>query len=141
MVVVPGSWLVYRTGQPNAYPSSRYIKSVYRGRSSLVSWVLLLQRSFDTVSAVRREVLERGGRISLGTVSKVLMSLEEDLLVSRKDGIRLLAARAASRPAGRELRAPRGGDEGDIRRRRPGCRRNRVAISSDGPRSRHRGQG
>jgi len=90
VVVVPGSWLVYRTGEANVYPSSRYIKSIYRGRSSLVSWAMLLRRSFDTVSAVRREVLERGGRISLGTVSKVLMSLEEDLLVSRSDGVRLL---------------------------------------------------
>lgn len=90
VIVVPEAWFIYRTGQPNAYPSSQYIKSIYRGRSSLVARVLLVRRGFDTVTEVRDEVVRRGGRISLGTVSKVLQSLEEELLVGRDEGVSLL---------------------------------------------------
>lgn len=90
VVVVPGTWFVYRTGEPNAYPSGRYIKSIYRGRSSLVGRVLILRQEFDTVTAVRDEIKARGGEISLSTVSKVLQSLEEELLAGRDRGVRLL---------------------------------------------------
>lgn len=90
VVVVPGVWFVYRTGQPNAYPSGRYIKSIYRGRSSLVGRMLILRQEFHTVTAVRDEIRARGGEISLSTVSKVLQSLEEELLVGRDRGVRLL---------------------------------------------------
>jgi len=93
VVVVPGAWFVYRTGEPNAYPSGRYIKSIYRGRSSLVGRVLILRQEFDTVTALRDEIRARGGEISLSTVSKVLQSLEEELLVGRDGGVRLLQGR------------------------------------------------
>lgn len=87
VVVVPGSWLVYRTGSPNAYPATAYIKSIYNGRSSLVARTLLLQRKFETVTAIREEIERREGQISLPTVSKVLKRLEEELIVSREDGV------------------------------------------------------
>jgi hypothetical protein len=90
VVVVPGSWFVFRTGMPNAYPSSQYIKSIYTGRSSLVCRILLLCREFGTVTAVRDEIRNRGGEISLSTVSKVLKSLENELVVGRERGVRLL---------------------------------------------------
>jgi len=90
VVVVPGTWFVYRTGKPNPYPLGRYIKSIYRGRSSLVGRVLILRQEFDTVTAVRDEIRARGGESSLSTVSKVLQSLEEELLVGRDSGVRLL---------------------------------------------------
>lgn len=90
VVMVPGSWFVYRTGKPNAYPSSEYIKAIYSGRSSFVGRTLLVRRRFDTVSAVKEEIDRRGGMISLPTVSKVLKKLEEELIVSRREGITLL---------------------------------------------------
>lgn len=90
IVVVPGRWLVYRTGEPNAYPTSQYIKAVYRGRSSFVPRVLMVRPRFDQVTGVRDEIRGRGGQISLSTVSKVLKRLEEELLVSRKKGVGLL---------------------------------------------------
>jgi len=90
VVVVPGSWLVYRSGKPNAYPASQYIKAIYSGRSSLVGRTLLVRQRFDKVSAVRDEIERRGGSISLPTVSKVLKSLEEELIVGREEGVVLL---------------------------------------------------
>lgn len=90
VVTVPGRWFVYRTGNPNAYPSSQYIQAIYSGRSSLVGRTLLLRQRFDTVSAVKEEIERREGRISLPTVSKVLKRLEEELIIGRRDGVTLL---------------------------------------------------
>lgn len=90
VVVLPGEWFIYRSGEPNAFPSSQYIKAIYRGRSSFVPRVLLVRRRFDRVSDIKEEIERRGGTISLGTVSKVLTKLEEDLLISREDGVKVL---------------------------------------------------
>lgn len=90
VVVVPGRWFVYRTGRPNAFPASKYIRDIYRGRSSFVPRVLLVRPRFDQVTEVREEIVRRGGSISLSTVSKVLSRLEEELLVSREEGVELL---------------------------------------------------
>lgn len=90
VVVVPDRWFVYRTGQPNAFPTSQYIQDIYRGRSSLVPRVLLVQPQFDQVTEVREEIVRRDGEVSLSTVSKVLSRLEEELLVSREDGVKLI---------------------------------------------------
>lgn len=90
VVIVPGRWFVYRSGNPNAYPSSQYIQAIYSGRSSLVGRTLLLRQRFDTVSAVKAEIERREGRISLPTVSKVLKRLEEELIISRREGVALL---------------------------------------------------
>lgn len=83
-------WLVHRTGNPNCFPSSQPIKNVYEGKSALVGRVLLSRPHFDFVSDVRNEIECRGGTLSMGTVSKVLKALEEDLIVSKSEGIALL---------------------------------------------------
>lgn len=87
VVIVPGRWLIYRTGQPNRYPSSAPIKQIYRGKSSLVGRLLVLGGGYSQVSALRDAIEERGTMISLGTVSKVLKVLEQELIVSREDGV------------------------------------------------------
>lgn len=91
-IVVPGKLFIVRTGQPNQFPASRAIKKIYQGTSSLVGRVLLSVPNFDTVTAVRDEIVQRGGSISLSTVSKVLKSLDEELIVRRGQdpAIRLL---------------------------------------------------
>lgn len=89
-VTVPSELFVVRTGRPNQFPASRSIKKIYQGTSSLVSRVLLSVPEFETVTAVRGEIERRGGSISLGTVSKVLKSLDEELMVRRDPMIRLL---------------------------------------------------
>lgn len=84
VVMVPGELLVVRTGNPNRFPASRKISNVYQGTSSLVARVFLARPCYDSVQEVMDEVTERGGRVSLGTVSKVLKNLEEDLIIRRK---------------------------------------------------------
>lgn len=85
VVIVPGKWFIYRTGEPNQYPSSYPIKRIYQGKSSLVGRLLLVQREFDQVSEVQREIEARDASISLSTVSKVLQVMEEKLVISREN--------------------------------------------------------
>jgi hypothetical protein len=88
-VVVPGRWLVVRTGSKNRYPSSAPIKNVYRGKSSLIARALMLKGRFESASAIMHDVAEFGP-VSRPTVSKVLTSLEEELIIERTDGIRVI---------------------------------------------------
>lgn len=90
VVVVPGRLLVYRTGEKNKFPANTPIRNVYRGTTSLVSRVFFARGSFSSVTEVREEIEHRGGRISLSTVSKALRALQEDLVVGREQGVRLL---------------------------------------------------
>lgn len=89
-IVVPGRWLVIARGNANRYPTSRPIKNVYTGRSGLVGRIFLTLPRFEQLSHVRDAILERGGEISLGTVSKVVRAMEEDVILAREDGIRLI---------------------------------------------------
>jgi hypothetical protein len=89
-VVVPGRMAVFRTGAPNEYPASRDIKFIYRGKSSLVSRVLLLRPRFELVGDVLAAIQGRRGEISLGTVSKVLKGMEDDLVIRKEPAIEVL---------------------------------------------------
>lgn len=91
IVVVPGELLVVRTGNPNRFPQSAPIRNVYAGDSSLVARAFLAKPTYATVGAIQKTIADLGGRITLSTVSKVLKTLEHDLIVSREKGaIRLL---------------------------------------------------
>lgn len=90
IINVPGAWFVFRTGAKNRFPSSSPIKNVYRGTSSIVARVFLSRPNYESVSDVRDEILKRKGDVSPSTVSKVLKALQEDLIISRNDEIRLL---------------------------------------------------
>jgi hypothetical protein len=58
---------------------------------SLAARVFLLRPRYQAVGEIRDEILSRGGKLALSTVSKVLARMEEDLIVSRdKGGIRLV---------------------------------------------------
>jgi hypothetical protein len=83
IVVVPGEVLVLRTGFPNRFRWESAIKNVYRKNSSIVARVFLLVPHFNSVSAVLTQIQERGGEVSLATVSKVCKSLEDDLIIER----------------------------------------------------------
>jgi DNA-binding transcriptional ArsR family regulator len=90
VINVPGEWFVFRTGEKNRFPSSLPIKNVYRGASSTVARVFLLRPTYKSVGEIRDEILKRKGDVSLSTVSKVLKALQEDLIISRNEEIRLL---------------------------------------------------
>jgi hypothetical protein len=127
IVVVPGEVLVYRTGNRNRYPAGRSIRNVYRGATSLVARVFLLRPEYDSVQAVKDEIIRRGGFISLSTVSKALKQLDEDLVIRREGRVTgLLDSDRLLEQLAREFRPPRIsarklfrwiGDEAEILRR------------------------
>jgi len=88
-IVVPKRWLVMRTGNKNLFPSSAPIKNIYRGVSSLVVRALLTRGSFTSATEIQRDIASTTG-ITAPTISKVLRSLREDLLIARDGNIRIL---------------------------------------------------
>ena len=84
VIIVPDRLLIYRTGNPNKYPSSSPIRNVYRGTSSIVSRSFLLRSEYETAQELLEEVTARGGEVTLSTVSKVCSSLADDLIIERK---------------------------------------------------------
>lgn len=93
-LIVSDELLFSRTGRPNKYPSGDPIKNVYRWSSSVVARVFLSKPEYGGVGAVYDEIISRGGKTSMGTVSKVLKAMEDDLFISRSSGtIRLIDAK------------------------------------------------
>jgi hypothetical protein len=91
IIVAPGELLFFRSGQPNKFPTSRLIRRVYEGTTSLVARVFLLKPEYQSVSEILEEITTRGGAITLPTVSKALKQLEEDVVIEKsKKQIRLL---------------------------------------------------
>lgn len=75
---------IERTGKPNRFPDAAPIKKIFQGISSLVSRALLLKpESFSSLYEIVDFINARDGSITLSTVSKVLKSLEEELLIDR----------------------------------------------------------
>ena len=97
VVVVPEMFAVFRSGEKNRFTSSAPIKNIYRKNSSMVGRVFLLRSGYETVQDVCAEINRRNllvklwdkKAMSLSTVSKALKTLQEDLIISREDTIRL----------------------------------------------------
>ncbi len=85
-LVIPEQLLFSRIGWANQYPSSDPIKNVYRKSSSIVPRVFFSHPRFTSVTELHFEIRVRGATLSLGTVSKVLKTLEEDLYIDRSGG-------------------------------------------------------
>jgi hypothetical protein len=85
LIRVPPNIYIERSGKPNKYPDSAPIKKVFQGTSSLVSRALLLNpKGFSSLYEIVSFINDRNGNITLATVSKVLKSLEEDLLITKE---------------------------------------------------------
>ena len=116
VVLVPGRFAVFRTGAKNRFPTYSPIKNVYRKNTSMVARVLLAIPFFKTVQDLgdavsARDVLASRWRKTptrLGTVSKALKTLEEDLIVERKQGIRLIQAEKLLDKLQQNYEPPRG---------------------------------
>ena len=89
---VPGKVCVRESGHTNLYPDKRTLGNAYRGKASLVAHMLLEKPYWPSLNSLHQAMGDAGGNISLSQASKSLKILENDLLVSRKDGIRLLDA-------------------------------------------------
>ena len=98
VVIAPGTYSVFRCGEKNRFSSSAPIKNIYRKNSSMVGRVFLALPGYGTVQEICSEINRRNMLVrswdkrpmSLSTVSKSLKALEEDLIVERKDIIRLV---------------------------------------------------
>jgi len=85
LIRVGGQIYIQRTGNPNKYPDTAFIKQIFQGTSSLVAKTLLLRPDgFSSLAEIAEFINSRGGAITISTVSKVLQSLENALLI-RKD--------------------------------------------------------
>jgi hypothetical protein len=98
VVVSPGTFSVFRSGGRNRFPSSAAIKNVYRKNSSMVGRGFFIHPGFQSVQDIRAKINQRNLLVShwkkkpmsLSTVSKVLKTMVEDLIITRADTIRLL---------------------------------------------------
>lgn len=100
VVLVPKQLAVFRTGAENQFPSYAPIKNVYRRNSSMVARALLSSPYFQSVQELNQFVNARSLLVTqwsetpmqLSTVSKALKQLEQDLIVDRSEGVRLVQA-------------------------------------------------
>jgi len=93
IVTVPGKVLVIRTGEPNRFPRSEPIRNIYRGGSSIAARVFLVRPIYRAVGEIVATIREKGGGVSFATVSKVLKTLQADLIIAKsRNEIRLLQA-------------------------------------------------
>ena len=98
VVVYPGTFSVFRCGGKNRFPSSAAIKNIYRKNSSMVGRGFFVYPDFQTVQDIRATINQRNLLVnrwnkkpmSLSTVSKVLKTMVEDLIITRTETIRLL---------------------------------------------------
>lgn len=75
---------IERTGTPNKFPDTSPIKKIFQGTSSLVSRALLMKpEGFESLYEIVNFVNSRNANITMSTVSKVLKSLEEELLITK----------------------------------------------------------
>jgi len=88
VVQVPNQLYVERTGKPNKFIDTAPIKKIFQGTSSLVSRALLLKpEGFSCLYEVADFINNRNASITVSTVSKVLKSLEQELLVEKNKSL------------------------------------------------------
>lgn len=100
IMIVPGRFRVYRSGAPNRFASYSPIKNIYRKNTSLVARVLLATSRFTSIGEVLAEINRRDllaeargeAHVAMGTVSKALKRLEDELIIEREPELRLLQA-------------------------------------------------
>lgn len=143
-LLVPGKLLFSRTGQPNKYRSTDPIKNIYRGTSSMVVRVMLAESPIGgwTVNEVMRRITNLNGKVSLGTVSKVLQAMENDLLLSRSNGIKVLDRSRLIEKLRENYRKPKSGremictvidQEKSLRQITENCNQNNLMVAIDEP--------
>lgn len=92
IIQIPGKWFIEKIGYSNNYPDNVPIKNVFKGNTSVVGRMFLSKPLYKKVSDIEGEIVKCGGQITLGTVSKALKVMENELIISRKDNIKLLDA-------------------------------------------------
>jgi hypothetical protein len=82
--IVSDDFIAVRLDLKNKYRESGTIKNIYRGTSSIVGRYLLQRNAkYNSVTEIYNGIISDGGEITFSTVSKVLKSLRDDLILSR----------------------------------------------------------
>jgi hypothetical protein len=82
------SLYIERTGNLNKFPDTAPIKKIFQGVSSLVSRAILLKpEGFSSLYEITDFITSRNAKITSSTVSKVLKSLEQELLVDKSKSL------------------------------------------------------
>ena len=88
VVQIPGRLYIERIGKPNKFPDTAPIKKIFQGTSSLVSRSLLLKpEGFSSLYKVADFINSRNANITVPTVSKVVKSLEQELLIDKSKSL------------------------------------------------------
>lgn len=101
-VLLAPDFCIWRSGQPNRFSESQPIRNIYRGNSSLFARCFLLRGAFPTLSSLRDYAQRRlnpeesappaGTKLTIGTASKVVKVLAEEMIVRTTDsGLTLIA--------------------------------------------------
>jgi hypothetical protein len=87
-IQIPNRLYIERTGKPNKFPDTVPIRKIFQGTSSLVSRALLLKLDgFSSLYEITDFINSRNANITPSTVSKVLKSLEQELLVDKSKSL------------------------------------------------------
>jgi hypothetical protein len=103
--------IAIRLDQENQYKESGGIKNVFRGTSSIVCRYLLHEPGpHDTVSGIYEDIRSLDGRLSLSTVSKVLSTLDDEMIIEKGDQIQVLQPETLLENLRNEYRPPQGAE-------------------------------
>jgi hypothetical protein len=87
-ISVPGKIFIAKSGNKNKFPDTSPIKKIFEGTSSLVSRALLLKpEGFKSQYELTDFINSRNANITNGTVSRVLKSLEDDILIRKEKSL------------------------------------------------------
>jgi len=96
-VILSPDFRLWRTGHENQFKDSRLLRNPYRGDSSIFARCFLLRSDFESLSQLQEFALARtfaqsnasfSNHLALGTASKVVQSLADELIV-QKEGKRI----------------------------------------------------
>ena len=112
VVIIPESLRVFRTGAPNQFSTSAPIKNIYRKNTSMVARLFTTKPTFPNLQTICNEInarnpfVKNGSRtpMRLGTVSKALKGLTEDLIIERLRHCPFAASGEVAVATSRELR-------------------------------------
>ncbi len=118
-VIVAPDFAVWRSGQPNLFKNSQPIKNIYRGTSSIFARCFLLQSEFLSITQLRDFALKhlaprvedtnRMGTLTQSTASKVVQTLDQELIVAKaSQRLRLVNAQALLTRLQLNYRSPEG---------------------------------
>jgi hypothetical protein len=93
LLIVPGKVFIERTGNANLFKEERTIKNIYRNESSIVGRAFLLIPMFESLKQIEDAIVLLNGHLRKSTISKVVSSLERDLIVMKEGRlVRLIQA-------------------------------------------------